>query len=67
MGVKNTYSINRKVAMLILSVKVHTASDEELEDMLKCLDESEFRNYMIGDNYENNHININSLEEFNNV
>jgi hypothetical protein len=49
MGIKSTYDIDRSTAISIILSKVHSCTNEQLEAMLECFEESYFRNYNVYD------------------
>lgn len=53
MGIKSTYSLSRILAIDILDdYNYDKLSDEQLENLLECLEESHYRNYTIDDDDE---------------
>jgi hypothetical protein len=47
MGVRSTYYIKRETAMQILLMKIPILTDEQLANMLEEFPESDYRNYSI--------------------
>lgn len=64
MSIKTTYSLNKNTAKLVIASKLFTCSNEELENILECFKESEYRNYVIDETFNSNFV-INSVEDFN--
>lgn len=66
MGVKSTYQISRETAKEVLMSSILRCTNEELEEMLEALPQSEYRNYLVFDNTLEwtNKKTINSPEEF---
>lgn len=49
MGIKSTYSIERKTAIAVIVSKINSCSNEQLANMLEEFEESYFRNYIVYD------------------
>lgn len=67
MGVKSTHTITRTLARQILSSKVFTMSDKELEDALESLEESTYRNYSVVNDhwhFEGDELRIEDISDF---
>ncbi len=47
MGVKSTFTVRKIVAINIIAHKLYSATNEELEQLLECFKESEYRNYLV--------------------
>lgn len=49
MGIKSTYTIDKKTALAVIVSKITECTNEQLASMLLDFEESHFRNYIVSD------------------